>query len=1009
MQNKGAIWLFTILLALACIYQLSFTFVASGVESDAKAFANGNEDLENRYLDSMRSEKVYPVLGFTYGDCKEREINLGLDLKGGMNVTLEVSVPDILAALAADKEGDENFKKALARARELQKQDDGDFVTLFAKAYKEVAPNAKLVSSFYSLSTKDRLSPTATDEEVAEYLKGESEDAISQSFNVLRTRVNQFGVAQPNIQKLIGTDRIQVELPGVKDKNRVRKLLQGTANLEFWETYENQEVYPLLEEINTKLRLIQEGKDLKKDTKDSTVIPLPDDTTAVVAQVTPDSLQNDTSALNKLMGLDGDTTKSLDDLLATSEDTTEQEANPLFEVMRPAIFQDANGQFVYGQGCVVGYVATKDTGKVNKYLKMKEIKALLPPKMKLLWFAKAYDEEGKFVQLAAMKASDRDGSPALDGDVIVDAYQDYGQFGGSPEVIMVMDATGAQKWKAITGANVGKSVAIAMDGLIYTAPTVNGEIAGGRSSISGNFEVKEAQDLANVIKAGKMPAPARIVEEAIVGPSLGAKAISSGLMSFMLALVVVLLYMIFYYNKAGVASNVALLANLFFIIGALASTNIALTLPGIAGIVLTIGMAVDANVLIYERIREELRAGKTVKLAIEDGYKNSYSSILDANITSLLTGLILWFFGTGPIEGFAKALVVGILTSLFSAIFITRLIFQWQLDKKKVVTFATKITENAFQNVNIAFINKRKLGYIISSIIIIAGIGSMATRGLDYGVDFTGGRNLQVSFDKAVVPSDIGDVLQNVFLDKDGSKMRPEVKTYGDNNQVMIATNYLYNSDDPNAGTMVEDNLKQGLIDAGYNPTIESVKSVGPTIADDIKRAGMYSVFFALLVIFLYIVARFRRWQFGLGAIAAIFHDVLIVLSIFSLLYGFLPFSLEIDQAFIAAILTVVGYSINDTVVVFDRIREYLASYKKQPFTDVVNNALNSTLSRTINTSLTTFFVLLMIFIFGGEVIRGFIFALLIGIIVGTYSSVFVASPIAYDLLKGSMDEREKK
>ncbi|MEQ8522185.1 MAG: protein translocase subunit SecDF, partial [Vicingaceae bacterium] len=799
-------------------------------------------------------------------------------------------------------------------------------------------------------------------------------------------------------------------------------LLQGTAKLEFWETFENQEVYPKLETANDKLRLLlgytEESSVEDSVSTDSTVAEgdglageeIAKESNDVLAGKEEPSLLEADSSESLLLG-ESSLLEEESDSLSGATDADQMSAeefareNPLFNVLRPAIFQDESGQYRAGQGPVVGYVATKDTDKVNKYLAMPEIKAVFPSKVRFLWAAKPYDEEGRFLQLIAIKVNDRDGQAPLEGDVIVDAYQSFGQFGGKPEITMKMNAFGAKKWKALTRDNLEKSIAIVLDNYVYSFPTVQSEISGGISVIQGQFEIEEAQLIANILKAGKLPAPAQIVEEAIVGPSLGQEAIDSGLTSFLIALVIVLLYMVFYYSKAGIASDVALFANLFFLVGVLASTNIALTLPGIAGIVLTIGMSVDANVLIYERIREEVTAGKGIRLAVSDGYARAYSSIIDANVTTILTGIILWVFGTGPVEGFAKTLVIGILTSLFTAIFITRLIFTFMLDRNMELKFSTKLTENAFKNLNYQFVKNRKIFYVISGLVIVFGVGSLLTRGLNYGVDFQGGRSYLVRFDQVVSETDVRNALQATF------ESAPEVKTFGEADQLKITTDYLINSEDPSADQVVEDALNNGLTSMEVAPAYEIMSSqkVGPTIADDIKTAAFWSILFSLIVIFLYILIRFRKWQYGLAAVAAIFHDVLVVLGIFSLLYGVLPFSLEIDQAFIAAILTVVGYSINDTVVVFDRIREYLGLHKKQEMPEVVNQALNSTLSRTINTSLSTFFVLLMIFIFGGEVIRGFAFALLIGVSVGTYSSLCVATPIVVDLSKKDSKRGVKK
>ncbi|MCB0408815.1 MAG: protein translocase subunit SecDF [Flavobacteriales bacterium] len=996
MQNKGLLTTFTVLFALAALYALSLTFVANGVESDAKEYANGNSDLEFAYLDSMASEEVYPVIGYTYGELRTKALNLGLDLKGGMNVTLEVQIDEVVKALASFSK-DNAFNQAIIDAKKAQKSTNRDFVSLFGEVYQEKNPNGKLSSIFYTLDNKDKLSPNATNEEVLAFVKEEADDAIDRSFNVLRTRINLFGAAQPNIQKLTGSDRILVELPGVKDKERVRQLLQGTAKLEFWLTYENQEVYPMLAKADEVLGAANKAKESVLDSTKTEEIneTITEDVADVVDSNKVDSNATASSLLDKIESVDAESTDS--NAVAAPEQSFEDYAkdHPLFAVMRPAIFQNEQGQYFPGQGPVIGYVAIKDTAKVNGYLAMPEVKALFPPHIKFLWTAKPYDDEGKFLQLLAIKGN-RDNKAPLEGDVIVDASQQFDQFSGSPRIDMAMNGEGANKWKHITADNINKSVAIALDNLIYSYPTVTQEISGGQSNITGNFDIEEAKLIANILKAGKLPAPARIIEENVVGPTLGQESIDKGMMSFLVALLVVLAYMVFYYSKAGVASVIALLANMFFIFGVLASMPqlIALTLPGIAGIILTIGMSVDANVLIFERIREEIAAGKGMRLAVADGYKFAYSSIIDANVTTLLTGFVLWFFGTGPVEGFAKTLVIGIATSLFTAIFITRIIFEFNLNKNKVLAFSTKMTEGALKNININFVTNRKKFYIISGLVIVAGIASLATKGLQYGIDFRGGRTYVVRFDAPVSTVDAAKSLAGVF------ETSPEAKTFGDDNQIKITTTYMIDSEDEHADDIVEGKLNEGLASLNTKYEIMSSQKVGPTIADDIKTSSFWSILFSLFIIFVYIVFRFKKWQFGIGALAALFHDVLITLSIFSIFYGILPFSLEIDQAFIAAILTVVGYSINDTVVVFDRIREYFGSFKKRNEEELVNDALNSTLSRTVNTSLSTIFVLLMIFIFGGEVIRGFSFALLIGVIVGTYSSLFIASPIMYDLTK---------
>lgn len=1003
MQNRNVIKIFAIIFAIVCLYQLSFTWVANGVEDDAVAYAaDFNEDerevKEKFYLDSISSEQVYDILltSYTYAECQQREINLGLDLKGGMNVTLEVMVVDVVKALS-NQNKDVTFNAAIANTLSAQEDSQDDFVTIFGREYEKLAPaaNTGLSALFSTPDLRDKVQFSSTNLEVIEVLKLEVEDAIARSFNILRSRIDRFGVTQPNIQRLETAGRILVELPGIKDPERARKLLQSTAQLEFWETYEYNELFQALESANAFLRetaqaVTVEEDSVKVETTQVEQVVEQEDTTQditsdLLAEIEADTLAADSAANN----------------LSFEEFASE---NPLYALLYPNVDQ----QNQLNEGPVVGFCAVKDTAALNVYLKDDAIRKFFPVDVKFAYTVKPYDPDGKFVQLVALK-SDRNGKSAMEGDVVTDAVQVFGQFASSAEVSMEMNAEGAKQWKRLTAENIKKSVAIVLDGYVYSYPTVQAEIAGGRSSITGNFTVNEAKDLANILKSGKLPAPARIIEEAIVGPSLGEEAISSGLTSFIFALLLVLAYMIFYYNGAGVVSNIALLANIFFIFGVLSSLGAVLTLPGIAGIILTIGMSVDANVLIYERIREELRNGKGLRLAIEDGYNNAYSSIIDANVTTLLTGIILYTFGTGPIKGFATTLIIGILTSLFAAIFITRLVISYRLNKGKTISFATKLTEGAFKNINIDFIGKRKRFYILSAVIVLLGIGSLVTKGLNYGVDFVGGRTYVVRFDDTVNNEELRSALTDVFVDADGLNYTPQVKTFGDDNQVKVTTSFMIENSEPTTDLIVESKLSEGLSTTGLEYEIMSSQKVGPTIADDIKDAAVWSVFFSLLVIFLYILVRFRKWQFSLGAVVAVFHDVLIVLSIFSIFYGILPFSLEIDQAFIAAILTIIGYSLNDTVVVFDRVREYMNDNKKKGVHELINGALNSTLSRTINTSLTTFCVLLIIFIFGGEVIRGFMFALMVGVVVGTYSSLFVASPIMLDTIKKKEEKIKRK
>ena len=991
MQNRNFIKIIAVVFAIICVYQLSFTWIADMVENDAAEYAeNFNEDEQavkiKQYLDSINSEEVYDIFiaQYTYADCKQRELNLGLDLKGGMNVTLEVMVVDVLKALS-NNSNDEKFRSSIANALVAQEDSQDDFVSLFAVEYEKLSPNNGLAVIFTS-QLKDKVKINASNQEVIDVLKLEVEDAINRSFNILRSRIDRFGVTQPNIQRLETAGRILVELPGIKDPERARKLLQSTAQLEFWETYEYRDLFQSLENANTYLREIAVINDSSEVVLDESEADL---------DIMISSDEKDAIDANDLLA-----DLESDSLRADSSETLSFEEfsinNPLYAVLYPNVDQQNQIQ----EGPVVGFCAVKDTSVLNDYLNDPAVIKFFPVDVKFSYTVKPYDSEEKFVQLVALRVTNRDGKSAMEGDVVTDASQAFGQYNSSAEVSMSMNQEGAKQWKRLTAENIGKSIAIVLDGYVYSYPTVQSEISGGRSAISGDFSVNEAKDLANILKSGKLPAPARIIEEAIVGPSLGEEAISSGLTSFIFALLLVLVYMIFYYNKAGMVSNVALLANIFFIFGVLSSLGAVLTLPGIAGIILTIGMSVDANVLIYERIREELTNGKGIRLAIEDGYNSAYSSIIDANVTTLLTGIILYTFGTGPIKGFATTLVIGILTSLFAAIFITRLIISARLKKGKEMNFSNKFTKGAFKNINIDFIGVRKRFYILSSIIVILGLGSLFTKGLNYGVDFVGGRTFVVRFDDTVNNEDLRSELAAAFVDNDGLNYTPQVKTFGGDNQVKITTSFMIDNNDVSTDEIVEKKLSEGLATAGLEYEIMSSQKVGPTIADDIKDAAVWSIVFSLLVIFLYILLRFRKWQFSLGAVAAVFHDVIIVLSIFSIFYGILPFSLEIDQAFIAAILTIIGYSLNDTVVVFDRVREYMNLNKKKQIHEFMNSSLNSTLSRTINTSLTTFFVLLIIFIFGGEVIRGFMFALMVGVVVGTYSSLFIASPIMLDTLK---------
>ena len=974
MQGKGLVKFVTIALTIACLYSLSFTWIAQKVEKDAKAYAKGDGSKERAYLDSVANTPVFSAIEYiTYQYAKQREIPLGLDLKGGMNVTMEISLTELVRNLA-NNPADVNFNTALRNAESRLKESRQDFISLFGEEFEKVSPGAPLAPFFATKENSQNIKINATNADVLAFLTKESNSAIERSFNILRTRIDKFGVTSPNIQLQEGSNRILIELPGVSDPVRVRKLLQGSAKLEFWETYDNTEIYPLLENAN-KLAA-------------STIKPT---ATADTTKAAPESSK--LAALGKT-----DTTKK--DAKLAQDQAALAKQNPLFALLSPATYQGEDGQTALRPGPVVGFVAQKDTAKVNALLSSPAIKSIIPASIKLLWGVKPISEESKVFELYAIKVSKVDGTPALGGDVISDARDDFDQR-GNPEVVMVMNTEGAREWKSITALasadpNNKKSVAIVLDNNVYSAPTVQGEIPNGISSISGSFKVEDTKDLANVLKAGRLPAPAKIVSEYIVGPSLGAESINSGLTSTLAGIAVILLFMALYYNKAGWVANVSLLVNLFFLMGVLASLGAVLTLPGIAGIVLSLGMSVDANVLIYERVREEMATGKSLRLAIAEGFKKAMSSILDSNITTFLTGLILYIFGSGPILGFATTLMIGIMTSLFAAIFITRLIFEWMLGKNQNISFSIKATQNLFKDSKFDFITGRRKFYVFSSVIIIAGLISMFTRGFSLGVDFKGGRSYFVEFKEAVKTTDVRKVLTEEF----GSA--PEVKTFGSSNEVKITTSYLVDDNSENADATANEKLTAGLnkISSGFE--IKDSQKVGPTIANDIKVSAIYAVLFAILVVFLYILIRFRKWQFGLAAIVALAHDVLILLALFSLLNGVLPFSLDIDQAFIAAILTVMGYSINDTVVVFDRVREYINQHhtKNENLPSVINNALNSTLSRTVVTGLCTMLVLIIIFIFGGEILRGFSFAMLIGVIFGTYSSLFVATPFVVEFIR---------
>ena len=1030
MQNKGAIRLLAIVFALVCLYQLSFTLVTNRVEKkaerystsqkvvdEAKQLSAGNPVLERFYfdslsrsarrfyLDSMSDQVTFNILvrKYTYRECKEKEINLGLDLRGGMNVTLEISVVDIVNAMSGFSK-DPVFNQALAQAVQMQRSSQEDFITLFYQAFKTIDPNASLAPVFSTMELKDLINPSSTDEEVLSVLRDETNAAIDRTFEILRTRIDQFGVAQPNIQKLQTTGRILIELPGVKDPERVRKLLQGTAKLEFYETWKFNEILGPIEEANKRIALYYQS--LKATTSDSGSLVTTEDTTSSFFNT------SDTTALS-------DNLNATDELLTDSASKA-NEIN-LYTYMHPNFYIKDNKYFP-AEDAVVGYALIRDTARVNAMLRMESVINVLPQRLKFAWAVKPFKDPNtkkytNFLQLYALKPAN-DGKASLEGDVIIDARQDFSQNQNS-EITMLMNTKGAKEWKRITGQNVGKSVAIILDNLVYSSPVVRDEIPNGRSSITGDFTIQEAKDLANILKAGKIPAAAHIVEEAVVGPSLGREAINAGFFSFLIAFLLVLIYMALYYRGAGLIADLALVTNVFFLLGVLASLGAVLTLPGIAGIVLTLGMAVDANVIIYERIKEELRQGKGIRLAIQDGYKNAYSAIIDGNITTLLTGIVLFVFGSGPVQGFATTLIIGIITSLFTAIFLSRLIFNFLLDRNKPISFDNAVTRKFLSNVNFDFIAQRKKMYLVSASVIIIGIASLATQGLNFGVDFSGGRNYIVRFDKDVKVNEVRAALTTVLAGQ-----APEVKTFGPANQVKITTKFMIENDTKETDSIVESKLFDGLKTFYATPiTFEdftsddeskvlgrlSSQKVGPTIADDIKRAAVLAVLISLIIIFAYIAFRFKKWQFGLGGVIALFHDATITISLYSLFYQILPFNMEVDQAFIAAILTIIGYSINDTVIIFDRIRENVGLHPKRDLKTNINTAINSTLARTLNTAGTTLVVLIAIFIFGGEVIRGFSFALLAGILVGTYSSIFVASPIAYDFIERSRKRRAAK
>ena len=986
MQNKGFVKVFAVLLTLVCVFYLSFSFVTRHYTNKAKEFAKGDVKVEQDYLDSLANEKVF-FGNWTLKQCREMEISLGLDLKGGMNVILEVSVPDVIKALADDKP-DEAFNQALANAAKQAISSQDDVITLFVREYHKIAPDARLSELFATQQLKDKVNQKTSDAEVEKVLRTEVKAAVDNSYNVLRTRIDRFGVVQPNIQSLEDKmGRIMVELPGIKEPERVRKLLQGSANLEFWETYNAKDVAPYLQAADNKLRSILANE-------------APADSVAVDSTAAPVVAQATSTADSLAAALKGENKAQSVDLAQIKKE------HPLLAVLQ------VNSS---GQGPVVAYANYKDTADINKYLSMKEIQAELPKDLRLKWGVSAYeyDPKGQTFELYAIRSTERNGRAPLEGDVVVSAKDEYDQF-GKPAVSMSMNTDGSRRWAQLTKQNIGKSIAIVLDGYVYSAPNVNTEITGGNSQITGHFTPEQAKDLANVLKSGKMPAPARIVQEDIVGPSLGQASINAGVFSFIVALILLMIYMCSMYGFIpGMVANGALVLNMFFTMGILSSFQAALTMSGIAGMVLALGMAVDANVLIYERTKEELRAGKGVKKALADGYSNAFSAIFDSNLTSIITGVILFNFGTGPIRGFATTLIIGILISFFTAVFMTRLVYEYFMNKDKWLnlTFSSKISKNLMTNVHFDFMGRNKQWFTITGIILVICIGSLFVRGLSQSIDFTGGRNFKVQFENAVEPEQVRELIASKFGDSNVSV----IAIGTDKKTVRISTNYRIEEEGNNVDSEIEAYLYETLKPVlTQNITLEtfidrenhtggsivSSQKVGPSIADDIKTSAMWSVVLALIAIGLYILIRFRNIAYSVGSVAALTSDTLMILGAYSLCWGWMPFSLEIDQTFIGAILTAIGYSINDKVVIFDRVREFFGLYPKRDRKQLFNDSLNTTLARTINTSLSTLIVLLCIFILGGDSIRSFAFAMILGVVIGTLSSLFIASPIAYMMMK---------
>ncbi|WP_018476937.1 protein translocase subunit SecDF [Pontibacter roseus] len=987
MRNKNFIIIMTVIVSALCLYYLSFSFVASSVQKDAEAYATdaqGNVDHAKKqsYLDSVWKEPVYNFLGaeYTYQEVKENELGLGLDLRGGMHVVLEVSPVEIVKSLSGNSK-DPNFLKAIARAQEMQKNSQEKFTTLFAEAYREVEPDGRLSRIFSNNANRGKISYESSNADVIKVIDQEVEDAIERSFNILRTRVDKFGVNQPNIQRLKGSGRIQIELPGIDNPDRVRKLLQGMANLEFWEVWTPQEFSPYFTQLDDHLTKQEKAGNLNLGTA-STQKSLTDSSAQTTVQ---DAAADDVLAQAAATPTDSGAIASADQPKTDSAAGLDSLAMAQNSVLSRLFTQMPGG---------IG-ANVRDTARINDIFARPDVRAIFPPNMKFLWGVKPLvgDNRQEFVELYAIKKG-RDGKAPMTGEAVNDARQDFDQ-NGRPEINMTMTPAGAKRWAKLTGDNVGRQVAIVLDNYVYSAPVVQGEITGGNSSITGNFEIEEAKDLANILKAGKMPAPTRIVEEAIVGPSLGQEAINQGLLSTLAGLLVVVLFMIAYYRKGGFIADLALVFNVFFILGILAQFNAALTLPGIAGIVLTLGMAVDANVLIFERMREEAAKGLNLRDVINKGYDKAFLTILDANATTFLAGFILYFFGSGPVKGFAITMMLGIVTSFFTSVFISRLLVERSFKKAGKLSFSSSFTDRLFADVKFDVMKWKKPAYAFSLSIIIFGIVAMAIKGPNLGIDFRGGRSYVVQFDDAVPASDVRGALLDNF-EEEGT----EVKTFGASNRLKVITSYLADDESTTADDQVRSALLQGLEEyKDLNPEVLSSSKVGATMADDIQKTAVISLILALAGIFIYVMFRFSNWQFSLGGVVALLHDALMIIAIFAILDLF-GISYEMDQIFIAAVLTIVGFSINDTVVIFDRVREYLNDNPRSHVSEIINPALINTFSRTIITSFTVFMVVLVLFIFGGEILRGFSLAMMIGILFGVYSSLFIAAPIVVDTMK---------